>query len=172
MTETGAAGSQNTPTTQTVNGTFRAMVLDSNDLVGLIAYSLYKADKATFISSYLSDHGASPDDSQISAFVRTVNMPSQIEAYRNRATDLLETMYDELLESAIVDLKAESQVQMIDELKKFRGFWKAVRENVVANLIAAAIAVILVLLVYGSRINIIPIIGDMFGYEVREKADK
>lgn len=114
-------------------------------------------------------------------FICVLNMPAQISAYRDRATQLLEAMNEELLDPVLTELKLEHdsekkqlersyEIRLVEDLKKAAGFWKSVGENIVANLGAAAITIFVVILVYGSRISFLPVLGEIFNYEVKEKA--
>ncbi|WP_431265972.1 hypothetical protein ACQ859_11995 [Roseateles chitinivorans] len=85
--------------------TFQTFVDNRQDLAGLIAYALYKADKLDFMKTH--------PDRDVHGFVLGMNLPSQVEAYRTEAMSML----------------------------------------VIANLIAAAVSILLVVLVFGSKLN-------------------
>jgi hypothetical protein len=124
--------------------TFASFVANKQDLAGLIAYALYKADKVEFAK-------LNPD-ADINGFVLTANLPSQIEAYRTRAELMLEDMVEEALGEALAaaDRDYSKRIQRFEDAL---GFWSGVRSNVVANLIAAAISILLVVLVFGNKLN-------------------
>lgn len=124
--------------------TFSIFVENPNDLAGLIAYALYKADKVAFIDTN--------PDADVNGFILTVNLPPQVLAYRTRAELMLEDMTEETLGEAIAGIDKE----YTDKLKKFGnalGFWRGVGSNIIANLAVVAISILLVVLVFGSKLN-------------------
>lgn len=166
---------------KSVHATYSALVRDGDDLVGLIAYALYKSEKIGFVEQHKKRHGSAPSEHDLMTFICVFNMPAQISAYRDRATQLLEAMNEELLDQVLTELQGEHdsekkqlernyEIRLVEDLKKAAGFWKGVGQNIVANLGAAAITIFVVILVYGSRISFLPVLGEMFNYEVKEKA--
>jgi hypothetical protein len=124
--------------------TFSIFVENPNDLAGLIAYALYKADKVAFIDTN--------PDADVTGFILTVNLPPQVLAYRTRAELMLEDMTEETLGEAIAGIDKD----YTDKLKKLEnalGFWRGVGSNIIANLAVVAISILLVVLVFGSKLN-------------------
>lgn len=167
------------PVVTPAHTTYTAFVEDGSDLVGLIAYALYKGEKIAFSDRHVTQFGTPPSTQEMAIFIQVFNMPAQIQAYRGRAEELLEAMNEDLLGQVVETLKSEKaadveaieakhQADLLRGLKEARGFWKGVRENVAANLFAAALTIILVVLVYGSQISIVPTLGRALGYEVTE----
>lgn len=77
--------------TKTYNFIFRDLVRDENDLVGLIAYGLYKQHKIEFIESFKSANtGQDPTDEDYKAFAMTSCTPSSLKHYRDTAESLLQ----------------------------------------------------------------------------------
>lgn len=124
--------------------TFQTFVDHRQDLAGLIAYALYKADKIDFMKTH-------PDE-DVHGFVLGMNLPSQIEAYRAEALTMLEDMAQQSLANALADADAD-HLRQLKQIERTLGFWPSVWSNVVANLIAAAVSVLVVVLVFGSKLN-------------------
>lgn len=150
--------------------TYSNLVEGENDLIGLIAYSLYKGDKMAYIRQYVREEGKSPSETEMLAFCRTLALPGQISSLRNKAAVLLEEMNEEVLKVTISELQDQFRDQLLEELKKPRSFWRSVGENLVANVLAAALTVLVVVLVYGAQIGYVKLFGDVFGYEVKAKS--
>lgn len=73
------------------NYIYRLLVKDSNDLIGLIAYGLYKQHKIEFIENYRNDHeGNEPTEEDCKAFALTTSTARSIAQYRDAATALLQ----------------------------------------------------------------------------------
>lgn len=76
---------------KTYNFIFKELVRDENDLVGLIAYGLYKQHKIEFIESFKSANPEQdPSDEDYKAFAMTSCTPSALRHYRDKAESLLQ----------------------------------------------------------------------------------
>lgn len=73
------------------NYIFRDLVRDENDLVGLIAYGLYKKHKIEFIESFkTANSGQLPSDDDCKAFAMASCTQSSLKHYRDTAESLLQ----------------------------------------------------------------------------------
>ncbi|PIM51352.1 hypothetical protein CS062_20350 [Roseateles chitinivorans] len=124
--------------------TFQTFVQNPRDLAGLIAYALYKADKVEFMRMH--------PDADVHGFVLSMNLPSQVDTYRTRAEIMLEDMAEESLSGALEEAEAD-HLRRLRRLETTLGFWSGVWSSVLANLIAAGISILLVVLVLGSKLN-------------------
>ncbi len=147
--------------------TYSTLVEDPNDLVGLIAYSLYKRDKLDFIERHKATAGCVPTPDELQVLYQLVNTPGQIEALRTRSATLLEQVTEVVLEDAFQKMEQDYQVKLIAELKVPKSFWRAVSENIVANIGAAALVALVLVLLYLSRVDAVPVIGNALGYQVK-----
>lgn len=124
--------------------TFQTFVQNPRDLAGLIAYALYKADKVEFMRMH--------PDADVHGFVLSMNLPSQVDTYRTRAEIMLEDMAEESRSGALEEAEAD-HLRRLRRLETTLGFWSGVWSSVLANLIAAGISILLVVLVLGSKLN-------------------
>lgn len=134
--------------------TFQTFVDSPQDLPGLIAYALYKADKVEFMRTH--------PDRDVQSFVLGMNLPSQVEAYRTEAVSMLQDMAEQSLAQALADADAE-HLRRLDQFERALGFWPGIWSNVIANLIAAGVSVLLVVLVFGSKLNFWSTLLKQFG---------
>lgn len=155
-----------------VHKTYSAIVQDPHDLVGLIAYSLYKRQKLDFVEAHQSEHGCKPTADELKVLYQLVNMPDQIEALRTRSATLLEQVTEVVLEEAVQEMQKDFQAKLTSELKATKNFWRAVGENVVANLVAGALVILALVLFYLSQVDVVPTVGRALGYEVTPKPQK
>lgn len=73
------------------NYIFRDLVHDENDLVGLIAYGLYKKHKIEFIESFKAENsGQDPSEDDCKAFAMVSCTQSSLKHYRATAESLLQ----------------------------------------------------------------------------------
>lgn len=62
---------------------FNALVDDEDDILGQLAYSVYKRQKIEYIRAFRDRNDVEPEDSDLIAFHDISNSSSQLEAYRN-----------------------------------------------------------------------------------------
>lgn len=105
---------------RTYNFIYNKLVEDQNDVVGHIAYSLYKAEKVEFIESFKKDHGNNePTESDLEPFHRSTCLKGSIERYRLTASNILGATLNNVLEETIQDLEKQCRddhKQMITEV--------------------------------------------------------
>lgn len=128
------------------NYIYSKLVADESDLIGRLAYSIYKQHKIEFIESHQAEHGRDPSEAEFSAFYRATNTNHELESYRQRATGLFDEISERLLEHKAeqvrCDLEAGSQVLAeIRSLKK--PLWRSVFENILAAAITSILAALI-----------------------------
>lgn len=75
------------------NFIYRKLVKDKDDLVGLVAYALYKNHKIEFIEDYRAKHnGEDPTDTDFEAFAFSSCAQSSLLAYKDEAEFLLQKL--------------------------------------------------------------------------------
>lgn len=124
------------------NRAYEQLVSADDDLVGLIAYSLYKKDKRDFYISWQEQHGAPPQPDQIKAFTATVLTLGQQLRYRTAARDIIDayakTVSDAekpLIEKGAVTERFEEAARKVEESIRW---YRQIPAGVVAGLILAA----------------------------------
>lgn len=149
--------------------TYATFVQDKDDMVGHVAYALYKRDKLNFCVSMRERHDRETTPSELDAFIHAANLPTRIDAYRVEAESALETLCETSLGVTLQQARAAMDAELVRQLKEAKSWWRAVGENLVANLLAIAVTTLLVVLVYVSRYGGMKLLADTFGYEIREK---
>ncbi len=100
------------------NYIYSQLVTDENDLVGLIAYGMYKRHKIEFISSYRESHnGEDPTDSDCKAFALSTCTPCGLKQYRREAEILIQRM---ILESASEEIETAKEEMLNDYREEIR----------------------------------------------------
>jgi hypothetical protein len=134
------------------NRAFEQLVSGEDDLIGLIAYSLYKKDKREFYIGWLEQHGAPPQADHVRAFTATVLTLGQQLRYRTAARDMIDafakTVSDSekpLIEKAAVTERFEQAARRIEDSSRW---YRQIPAGVVAAVAFAAL-LFLALLVLG-----------------------
>lgn len=151
------------------HATYAALVQSDADMIGHVAYSLYKRDKLKFCEATASKRHRPVTREELDVFIESANLPTRLDSYRSEAENALQNFAQEVLTVELDGAEREFHRKLADELKVARSFWRAVGENLVANILAIAVTALVVLVLYGSRIGFVQLMGDVFGYEVKER---
>lgn len=138
-------------------------------MIGHVAYALYKRDKLKFCDSIVAQHQRPASAVEVDVFIHAANLPTRVDSYRAEAEQLLERFSEAVLDVTLRQLQQEMNQELVRQLKESKSFSKAVVENLVANVLAIAVTALFVLILYASRIGVVPLIGDIFGFDVKEK---
>jgi hypothetical protein len=68
---------------------FNTLVTSDADVVGLVAYSIYKQNKHDFLVAFGREHGREPDDAELSAYTLGEATPRRLATYRHLAEGTL-----------------------------------------------------------------------------------
>ena len=71
------------------NYIFSKLVESDNDLVGLVAYGIYKKHKIEFLLGFKEKHKREPDESECEVFFLTSTTETQIAKYKYEALNLI-----------------------------------------------------------------------------------
>lgn len=93
------------------NFIYSRLVEGKGDIIGYIAYALYKDAKIEYINRFKEEHnGKEPDEDDLKQFHDITNTETNIESYKYIASGILQAFLDNTLE--------ETKVQVEDNLNK------------------------------------------------------
>jgi hypothetical protein len=72
------------------NPVFTSLVTGDADVVGLVAYSVYKQNKHDWLLAFVKAKGREPDDSEVTAYIIGESTPRRLAIYRHLAQATLE----------------------------------------------------------------------------------
>ncbi|MFS0824993.1 hypothetical protein [Pseudomonas phoenicis] len=87
------------------NFIYTELVKSEDDILEIIAYSLYKRQKIEFVKSFEARHGRAPADTDLSHFHEVSNSEFQLQAYRNQADKLAQDFLTITLETRAEELE-------------------------------------------------------------------
>lgn len=154
------------------NFIYSQLVHDAGDLVGLIAYGLYKRDKIEFIAKYKANHSQEPNGEAFKAFHEFSTTDGRLASYRKQAEDILATFSAEMLEEQAAEIQAEYDSQLTEELKQAHPFWQGVWQNLIAGMMSLAIVALLFVVIWSLRIGPSDVIGQIFNVDIKSKVEK
>lgn len=122
------------------NYIYKTLVKGPDDMVGALAYALYKEEKLQFITDFEGQYKRLPTDAELAYFHQTSNLPARLASYQERAQGLLERFLNDVL---AMELLAQQQAikddAVVKAIEQKHGFWRGVGQNVIAGFIATAI---------------------------------
>lgn len=128
---------------------FSRIVKDDSDIVGHIAYALYKSDKVNYIENFKESNKREPTDEDLDAFHSVSSQYESIRKYRFIASHILKEFLDDTLEESINNIEQECNERHADILKeviqpllpkkKWTVFWHGVLQSVAGAFIFALI---------------------------------
>ena len=72
------------------NGVFEALVTGDSDIVGLVAYSIYKQNKHDWLIAFARSKGRDPNEVELAAYIVGESTPRRLATYRHLAESTLE----------------------------------------------------------------------------------
>lgn len=151
------------------HGIFAALVQDDTDLVGHVAYALYKRDKLKFCDEEFGRSGNGPTEVDINVFIRACKLDTRIAAYRAEAERLLEQMTEYVLEDAFEKIQEDSQKELIAKLSAGKSWGRAIGEEFVGSVVVALVWAAIVLLVATNQVGFTKVVGDAMGKDIVDK---
>lgn len=145
---------------------YSQLVKDGDDLVGLIAYGLYKREKLEFIAKIHAEREDGPSNGDVQAFHTAATTDGRLANYRDQAERLLARFSEEMLEDQAVTLQVEYEQELISELKSAQPFWRGVWQNLAANILALAITALVLVILWASKIGFLQVIELIFGVHI------
>lgn len=92
------------------NDIYSLLVKDSNDFVGMIAYTIYKRQKIEFINDKKSKEGRPPNSKELEVFYNTSKLQASIDSYLEQGRKSAEDMMD----NALIDRLFEAEEKFIN----------------------------------------------------------
>ncbi len=130
------------------NRAYEQLVSGDDDLIGIIAYSLYKKDKRDFYIGWQDQHGSPPQADHIRAFSATVLTLGQQLRYRTAARDMIDayakTVADAekpLIEKGAVTERFEEAARKVEESIRW---YRQIPAGIVAGIVLAGVIIVVV----------------------------
>lgn len=152
------------------NYLYSKIVEGEGDMIGHIAYSLYKKSKIEYIENQKTE-GKVVTDVELVPFNTISSSESSIESYKIKAEIILEGFISNLLEEELKTNKKQAKEEQSEILKEIikpitPTFMKSVWQNVVSTLILSAIIALLVLVINFTMNGFWDTVGKMFNLKI------
>lgn len=127
------------------NYIYKTLVEDDNDILGIIAYGIYKKHKIEFIDKIKKEQGREPTDEECYSFFACSTTETQLESYRSQAEMLLSEAVGNIAREEIVEFEKEMLKNYKKEISScvpsnMKTFWLSAIAGVVSTLLFTIIA--------------------------------
>ncbi|MBB3836753.1 hypothetical protein FHS57_000735 [Runella defluvii] len=128
--------------------------LESDGLVGKIAYCFYKESKRAFIREYIAkNNGKHPSPAEVKKFV-SLQESQHIDHFKRDAVEMVNDFFNALIEEHKKDLK----IQILKEVH-VPSFWSGIWQNIVASFLwTILIALLLPFIIRAAKIDLVEIL--------------
>lgn len=113
---------------------YKLYVKDPNDIVGRVAYSIYKQHKISFLEKELATTGQAATQAKIDTFCDLYGNPQQVELLQQEAGRYLAGLNSELLRDTVKKIQVDYDKKLVKELKESGGIWRAIRYSIAGNI--------------------------------------
>ncbi|RZL65971.1 MAG: hypothetical protein EOP81_02355 [Variovorax sp.] len=149
--------------------TYSQLVQEHDDLVGLVAYSLYKQQKIDFLERHRTENCSVDVPAHVvDVFCATYRNPMQVQLLRDHASALLSEMAEAVLADAEKPLKDAYQQDLIRQLKEGPRWWQGAIIGAVGNILFAALIALVLFGISAQNKGLGPAIINWLGGEVSQ----
>jgi hypothetical protein len=116
------------------NFIYTKLVQNETDVIGVVAYSVYKRQKIEYIEAIRSKHQRRPDERELASFHDLTNSATQLDSYRQQAVALVRVFLKSAISEEAVQLSQRYEERTKQELARFRPrFWTGVAQSVIGS---------------------------------------
>ncbi len=158
------------------NYIYEKLVEDKNDIIGHIAYSIYKEDKINYIKKKKQEIDEVTEET-LKPFHEISSSQSSIDSYRIKAEIFMQAFFENTFQEMKEDIETQTIENQTDILKDIitpltPSFWTTLKNNVLAGLTISAIIALLVLVINFSTNGFWDTVGKLFDLEIKPKTEQ
>ncbi len=123
------------------NFIYEQLVQGEDDVIGHIAYSLYKSDKIQYIEKFKAEHnGCDLEEEDLKSFHDVSTLESSIQRYRNTALDILQDFSNYVISDQVEQIEADFEEHLRRVVKPLKTkWWEAIVQSVIGAFVFAVI---------------------------------
>lgn len=139
------------------NYIYKQLVEDKNDIVGHVAYSLYKNDKIQYINQFKEENGREPKEGELKPFHDASCLEGSIERYKESAITLIGSFLDETLADTTRQIEDNYETHLRNIIKPLKTkWWEAILQSVIGAFVFSLILAAFVF-IYQNKGSDIPV---------------
>lgn len=153
------------------NYLYDRLVDGSDDIYGIVTYSIYKRQKIEFINKRTEKKGSQLTETEIEEFSQISNSESQIKFYKTEAEYLLNEFVNQSASDEINKYKDELDEEYTSKLRKeISGlkcsFWSGVFQSTVGSLTFVLALGLLIFILWSARQGTERVVEEIFDVQI------
>lgn len=141
------------------NFIYAELVREPDDIVGLLAYGIYKLEKIKYVEKFTSDSGRPPEPSELCDFHRQSMV--RVEQYREMAESRMSEFQQSMFDEIISNMNELYDQKLKDQLHCARTPWlSSVVQSALGSALFAVFIGCIVVTILGLRYGISGIINE------------
>lgn len=149
------------------NFIFRRLVDNDTDLVGLLAYSIYKKEKIEYIEKYVRDNGHDPSEDELNTFHQFTQSDAHLQQYLTTAEGNISGFVDNLMQAKADQVETFYRSAYKETVKESgHGYWYGVFQGVVSSFAYTLLLGLLVFFLWAKDIGPKEIIEKVFNVHI------
>lgn len=155
------------------NSIYGKLVEDSDDILGIIAYSFYKQKKHEFVRAILAKESRPPTDAELEVFYVTSNGEASLSSYRTKAEALsLEFLHAALAEQ-VEAIHETSERELMRRMETFKpSFWSGVLQNMIASGSFVVVIGAILFIAWSVKFGPAEVLKEVTGYQIQAPASQ
>lgn len=138
--------------TRRFNFIYEKLVQGEDDVVGLLAYGLYKKDKIEHIKRIKDKKGQDPNEEELEHFHESSE--AHIENYRTRAIQLSRDFLQNVLVDRVAEIEAEHDQKLSAEVRNLKArWWPSIMQSFLGAILFAFCIGVAFFVIVGVRIG-------------------
>lgn len=146
--------------------TYAELVTADDDLIGHVAYALYKRDKLKFCDSVEKKHNRAATEDELAIFIQSANLDTRLQGYKTQAESLLERLGEYQLEEALKTMRSEFDGELNRRLSESKSWRRVAAEALFGSIVTALMWAGIVLVGYTSRVGPSQMMNHVFGINI------
>ena len=132
------------------NTVYEKLVQRDDDLIGLIAYALYKQHKRDWLIAYRQREGREPSAAELSAYLMSQQLDRTVLMYRERAEAVLNQFGEQIIDRATPDIQRNS---ISSEISRSLTWWRQLPAGISAAIAYSALLILIALVLRYAGID-------------------
>jgi len=153
---------------------FNTLVQNENDIIGLLAYSYYKARKKDVVNTYKIQNNLDNISAiQLRNICGSITAGNQLNDFRKKAEEILQQFVTDILKEDMEDFESELQKRIQEETEKIhnqisskitiidkkifhiskKGFWYGVWQNLFSSFLFMLLPIVTIVIYISSHIG-------------------
>lgn len=149
------------------NFIYSELVQDDDDILGIIAYSIYKRQKIEFIENFKEQNKVPPTDKDLKSFNQLSNSQSQLQSYKLQAIDLSERFLEVALEAKAEEIEKFYENKYTQEVRNYRpSFWSGVAQSMVGSVVFVFVIGFFIFMTWSAKLGVKQVIEGIFNVKI------